>query len=97
MDCNALQWCSKLEIKTQISEDDDEKARCSFGNGELVTFYGQWCFGDSGGQGVLVIEVQRIARIHYPRHKSLQETLNAVQCRKTILGLARSSLGEICN
>ena len=47
MDCNALQWCSKLEIKTQISEDDDEKARCSFGNGELVTFYRRWCFGDS--------------------------------------------------
>ena len=72
-----------------LSNEDDDEVLWSFVNGELVTFYRQWSFGDSvAGQW----RTRCIARIHYPRHKSLQESLNAVQCRKTILG---SELGAL--
>ena len=36
-----------LISKPCLSSEDDEETWCSFGNGELVTFYRQWSFGDS--------------------------------------------------
>ena len=45
-----------FEIKTNICEDDEEEGGCSFVNGELVTFYRRWSFGDSLA-GVLAMVV----------------------------------------
>ena len=36
-----------LVLNPCFSIEDDEETCCSFGNGELVTFYRQWSFGDS--------------------------------------------------